>query len=255
MRLSLGRSALVAAAVCAAVATGVVLSPPAGPAIAQTAEFGQTSTVGALFTLTPSGQLGTHFCTASVVDSPRGDLILTAAHCMANRQERQVAFVPDYDQGQAPFGIWTVRDVITDANWVSASDPDDDYAFLIVHRAGSKTPLQSLTGGEVVGVDIPAGRVVKVAGYPDGTDALISCQNTAEAFSPTQYQFDCGGFTDGTSGSPLLADVGPLPGADTVIGVIGGYEQGGDTDSVSYAARFSTRLSQLYQTALAAARR
>ena len=253
MRLGLGRSALIVTAVCVAVATGVALSPPAGTVRAQTAEYGQTSTVGALFTLSSSGQLGTHFCTASVVDSPRGDLIVTAAHCMANRSARQVAFVPDYDQGQAPFGVWTVRNIITDANWVSDSDPDDDYAFLIVHQPGSKTPLQLLTGGEVVGVDIPAGRMVKVAGYPDGTDALISCQNTAEAFSPTQYEFNCGGFTDGTSGSPLLADAGPLPGADTVIGVIGGYEQGGDTDSVSYAARFSTRLSQLYQVALAAA--
>src|ERR1700731_2819824 len=36
--------------------------------------------VGALFT-TSKGRLGQHFCTASVVDSPAGDLLMTAAHC------------------------------------------------------------------------------------------------------------------------------------------------------------------------------
>jgi hypothetical protein len=34
-----------------------------------------------------------------------------------------------------------------------------------------------------------------------------------------------------------------------VIGVIGGYEQGGYTASVSYAARFDTPVSDLYQIA------
>ena len=37
-----------------------------------------------------------------------------------------------------------------------------------------------------------------------------------------------------------------------MIGVIGGYEQGGSTASVSYAAKFSTRMAALYRTALAA---
>jgi hypothetical protein len=51
----------------------------------------------------------------------------------------------------------------------------------------------------------------------------------------------------------LLADVDTPGGRDTVIGVIGGYQQGGDTASVSYAAKFSSNLSALYKTALDAA--
>jgi hypothetical protein len=38
-----------------------------------------------------------------------------------------------------------------------------------------------------------------------------------------------------------------------VIGVIGGYQQGGYTASVSYAARFSANLASLYQAAVATA--
>jgi len=255
MRLRPGRYALVLAAILAAFVVGFVVSPLGGGSSAQsalTAQYGQTSTVGALFTINGSGQLENHFCTASVVDSPSGDLLVTAAHCMRDKTPNQIAFVPDYAEGRHPFGVWRVTRIIMDQDWMSTGDADDDFAFLVVHQHG-KVPLQRLTGGEVIGVGVPAGKTVEVAGYPNDLNQLISCQNTALAFNPTQYQFNCGGFTDGTSGSPLLASVSPLSGDDTVIGVIGGYEQGGDTASVSYAAKFGDTLSALYQQALAEA--
>ena len=253
MRLRLGRSAVMATAVSVAAVVGVALSPPIGTVNAETAAYGQASTIGALFSMSPSGELGSHFCTASVVDSPAGDMIVTAAHCMAGHTAGEVAFVPGYSKGQEPFGVWTVTQIIEDQEWTSSSDPDDDFAFLVVRQPGAKEAIQDLTGGEAIGIDVSAGQRVEVAGYPDIGDAPVSCANTALQFSPTQYEFDCGGFTDGTSGSPLLAEAGPFRGAGTVIGVIGGYEQGGSTPSVSYAARFSARLAALYRTALAAA--
>jgi len=264
MRLRGARPALLAVAVISAVMIGVFVTPPARSATTvphPIAPFGQTSAIGALFTLASSGQLQSHFCTASVVDSPAGDLLVTAAHCMQGQTAGQVAFVPDYSSGQEPYGVWTVTQVIVDKNWTTSDDPDDDFAFLVVSRANSKVPVQEITGGEALGIGASAGRTVEVAGYPDSQDALLSCENTVLAYSGTQFEFDCAGFTDGTSGSPLLADgipVGPAPkaaraGADVVIGVIGGYEQGGYTASVSYAARFSSRLSALYEVALTAA--
>jgi hypothetical protein len=124
-----------------------------------------------------------------------------------------------------------------------------------VHQPGSKVAVQSLTGGEALGLNGAAGANVSGSGYPNTGDSLITCQNAALAVSPTQFEFDCGGFTDGTSGSPLLVRSGPLDAVETVIGVIGGYEKGGDTDSVSYAAKFGSRTADLYQAALAAASR
>jgi V8-like Glu-specific endopeptidase len=266
MRLRGLRPALIGLIVAAAVVVGAVLSPPARSSTAlpaHLASFGQTTPVGALFTLSPSGQLQNHFCTASVVDSPAGDLVVTAAHCMLNKTADQVAFVPDYSAGHMPYGVWNVTHVVEDPRWQKSADADDDFAFLVVTQVGSPVPVQDLTGGETLGISAGPGRQVKVAGYPNTADTMVSCENTVVAFSPTQFQFDCDGFTDGTSGSPLLAEAVPAgatglaatDGVDMVIGVIGGYEQGGYTASVSYAARFATSLAALYQRAMAVAAR
>jgi V8-like Glu-specific endopeptidase len=266
MRLRGLRPALIGLIVAAAVVVGAVLSPPARSSTtipAHLASFGQTTTIGALFTLSPSGQLQSHFCTASVVDSPAGDLVVTAAHCMLNKTADQIAFVPDYSAGHMPYGVWNVTSVIEDPQWQRSADADDDFAFLVVDQVGSPVPVQDLTGGETLGISAGPGRQVKVAGYPDTGDTMVTCENTVVAFSTTQFQFDCDGFTDGTSGSPLLAEAIPAgatglaatEGVDMVIGVIGGYEQGGYTASVSYAARFATSLAALYQRAMAAAAR
>ena len=256
-------AAALAVAGLGAMAIGVVTTPPARSATrlpGDLAAFGQTSTVGALFALSAGGQLQNHFCTASVVDSPSGNLIVTAAHCMLGQRTGHVAFIPGYTAGLAPYGLWTVTKVIEDQPWLAAGDPDDDFAFLVVTQRGSTVPIQSLTGGEIVGVGQPAGRAVVVAGYPNVQNTPVACRNTVTAFTATQFEFDCDGFTDGTSGSPLLAEqawVGsggtrPASSAAMVIGVIGGYEQGGYTASVSYAARFSNRFETLYYAAEAA---
>jgi V8-like Glu-specific endopeptidase len=246
----------------AAMVFGVVTTPPARSATrlpGDLAAFGQTSTVGALFSLSAGGQLQNHFCTASVVDSPSGNLIVTAAHCMQGQRPGHVAFIPGYTAGLAPYGLWTVTKVIEDQPWLASGDPDDDFAFLVVSPRGSKVPVQNRTGGEVVGVGQLPGRPVVVAGYPNLKNMPVACQHTVSAFSATQFEFDCDGFTDGTSGSPLLAQLAPVAsraehaaGAAVVIGVIGGYQQGGYTESVSYAARFSSSFANLYQTAVIA---
>ncbi len=225
-------------------------------AVSAPAALGNSTTVsarpavGALFTLTAAGQLGSHFCTASVVDSPSRDLLVTAAHCVSNPAKGAIAFVPGYRNGQAPYGIWPITSITVDDSWASSADPDDDVAFLAASRAGP-VRLEDVTGAERLGIAGPAGQLVTVTGYPGTSDAPISCANRTRAFSPTQLEFDCPGYTDGTSGSALLADANPVSGLGTVIGVIGGYQQGGDTAAVSYAARFGPNVAALYRTAVA----
>ena len=212
--------------------------------------FNGVAAVGALFT-SSSGKLGSHFCTASVVHSPAGDLALTAAHCVTG-VSGTVVFVPGYHDGKAPYGIWRVTHVYTDEAWNSSQDPDDDFAFLSVVDATQGVPVEDITGAEQLGKSHTTRTYVQVIGYPDGASEPVQCANWSTVFSPTQLEFDCGGYTDGTSGGPFLTDVATATGQGIVVGVIGGYEQGGDTPSVSYSSAFGSHVQALYQTAITA---
>ena len=227
--------------------------PQSLPLMAAGRSFGGTPAVGALFVRNGSAALGTHFCSASVVDSPSGNLVLTAAHCLNGLAADQLSFVPGYHDGLAPYGVWAVRRMIPDQRWAASSDPDDDFAFLEVSppaRLAWGARVQDITGGEVLGGE-SAGGPVTVIGYPNSRRSPIFCRNRARPFAGKQLEFACDGYAEGTSGSPLLADVNPATWLGTVVGVIGGYERGGHTSDVSYAARFGGAIGALYQAASA----
>jgi V8-like Glu-specific endopeptidase len=236
----------------AAVAQGVSSAAPS-PTVTTNSTgqaFGGVPEVGALFTES-AGALGTHFCTASVVHSTHGDLAVTAAHCLSSVQGQEVVFVPGYANGKEPYGTWTVTAVDTDEAWQSSQNPDDDVAFLRLADSSKGVPIERVTGAERLGTTPATSTLVRVIGYPGGADQPISCVNVARHFSTTQLEFACGGYTDGTSGGPFLDDA-PGAGHGTVIGVIGGYEQGGDTPDVSYASAFGPAVAALYRQAEAA---
>jgi V8-like Glu-specific endopeptidase len=196
-----------------------------------------------------------HFCTASVVQSPHENLAITAAHCMFGRKlgnDSTVTFVPGYHDGKAPYGSWLVRADWVDANWKKNDNPNDDVAFLLIGRPGHR--VQKHTGGEQVKFNVPLPQDVEVIGYPDSTNLPISCDNVATRAKLgkgwEQMVFDCGDYTDGTSGGPFLTHVSKKTGLGDVIGVIGGYELGGDLANVSYSARFLNNIARLYDQAV-----
>ncbi|HUN37597.1 MAG TPA: trypsin-like serine protease [Trebonia sp.] len=230
---------------------------PAPSSTPSSTAFSGVAAVGALFpagteagTTTSLNVSGAHFCTASVIASPAGDLAVTAAHCVSGKATAYV-FVPGYHDGQAPYGTWQVTRVFTDAAWTAAEDPGDDVAFLQLAAGPGGVPVQAITGAEQLRTGAPQRDHVTVIGYPDGAAQPVSCVNWTKAYGSTQLEFDCGGYPDGTSGGPFLANVSPATGRGTVIGVIGGYEQGGDTPQVSYSIVFGPNVASLYQTAVA----
>lgn len=224
-------------------------------------QFSGMAAVGALF---PAGSTvasslssstkgldidGGHFCTAAVVDSPAGNLAVTAAHCVS--KSSPIAFVPGYHGGTAPYGTWLVTRVFTAPGWAASQDPDEDVAFLQLAPARGGITVENVTGAEHLVTGDSSRELVQVIGYPSDTDEPVWCVNWTREFSPTQLEFDCGGYPNGTSGGPFLADVDPASGQGTVIGVIGGYQQGGDTDAISYSAAFGSAVASLYQAATA----
>ena len=208
--------------------------------------------VGALFGY-DNGSLTDHFCSASVVGSPAGDLVLTAAHCVYGdgSYTTDIAFVPGYHDGQDPYGVWQISKIFVPQQFMADSDPDYDLAFLTVYQPGSTRSVQQQVGADQLGINPSYTALTEVVGYPDDTEDPISCTNYTTQFSATQIEFDCQGYPAGTSGGPFLAAPSQTGAVPVVYGVIGGYQTGGDTADISYTCYFGTEAEQLYTQAVA----
>lgn len=258
---ALARIPAPAASVAVLLILGLVVLSPAGTAAdaqvealtesvpLSSAEFAGTPAVGALL---KSGVHGSHFCTASVVSSPAGNMLITAAHCVSDfaSDPQGITFAPGYHDGQAPYGAWTVTRIYTTGQWQSGGAEDDDVAFLTVQG-----PVQEYTGAEKMPAAAPPGStgvapgsVVRVIGYPDGGNSPVKCQNRVRMITASQMEFDCKNYPNGTSGGPFLAGIDAVTGTGTIIGVIGGYQQGGDTPDVSYSPVFGRDVQALYHS-------
>ncbi|NEC90926.1 serine protease [Streptomyces sp. SID12501] len=193
--------------------------------------------VGALF----SGDLeGGHFCTASVVRSGGRDVILTAAHCLSGDGDTDVVFAPGYRNGRAPYGLWRVTKTFVPRAWSDRSDEDSDFAFAVVGSKGGQD-LEDAVGANVLVTGRATGvSDVVVTGYPNVLEVPLTCTNRPTVQSRTQQRIECPAFTDGTSGSPWV------DGEGEVVGVLGGFEQGGSTDDVSYSAVLGRAAASLY---------
>lgn len=213
--------------------------------------FSGVAQVGTLFR-TSNGALTSHHCTGSVVHSAKGDVVLTAAHCVydSSGPETSLEFVPQYHDGSMPYGAWKVSAVYVASQWSASRDPDHDVAFITVHKDGSSDSIEDEVGSDRLAVDQSDDQLTTVIGYPSSTNTPVTCTNYTTEFSPTQLKFACAGYPGGTSGSPFLTHIDAATGYGTVDGVIGGYEMGGDTSSVSYSVHFDDAVEDLYQQAV-----
>ncbi len=212
------------------------------------------ATVGALF---PAGVTSAHTCTAAVVTSPAGNVILTAAHCVSG-SGAGLLFVPGYDNGRAPYGSWTVTRAYSAGGWKSGQNPKLDYAFLVVRPVGTnRTPgsVQSVVGANALAARPPAvGAQVTVAGYRFGRDDPPLICNTTVYTTQGYPSFHCPGYVAGTSGAPWIAGLDASRRAGTIMAVIGGLHQGGCSPDTSYSAPFTSAVSQVLARAVAAGR-
>jgi hypothetical protein len=178
-----------------------------------------------------------HTCTGSVVHSSTGDLILTAAHCLA--QGFPTTFMPGFANAAAPSNIWTVDAVYLDPLWVVSKDPRVDYAFARVSRAGGGSVEAQVGSALLLGTAPAAGSQVSLIGYAAGVGVRpIGCQASTGITASSYPSFPCAGLVVGTSGAPWIS-------GSTVTGVTGGLENGGCTPDVSYSAPFNERTAAL----------
>jgi V8-like Glu-specific endopeptidase len=196
---------------------------------------------------------GDHFCSGTLVAGGRVDLVVTAAHCVTSgpglAAYAELEYAPAYRHGTAPYGLWKAARVTVDPRWTEHADPDLDVAFIqLAARDGQR--VGDVVTARRIAFDTPGTGPVRLVGYPDDADDPLTCLGTMSRRDDGQLRVGCTGYTAGTSGSPWLADVDPATGTRAVVGVIGGFQEGGATADVSYSPYFGADVQRLYRQAV-----
>jgi hypothetical protein len=208
----------------------------------------RTSTVAHAVTptaqpISPDPKLGAvyvgtkHLCTGSVLDSPAGDLILTAGHCVGMGPNE--TFVAGLHGPPTAEEFWRIDTVYLDPRWLQHHDPLADFAIARVSRnAGEK--VESQPGlGVMLGATPKPGTAVALDGYTKDTDLPVGCQFATATTENGYPEADCAQMLDGTSGSPWLE-------GSTVTGLIGGPYGGGCEGQVTnYSPLFDDAIKRL----------
>jgi hypothetical protein len=190
--------------------------------------------VGAVFL----GASTLHTCTGGVLDTAAGDLIITAAHCLAAGTD--TTFVAGLKDSAAPEDIWHVDAVYLDPRWVQNQDTMADFAIARVSRdAGGSVEAQAGGGLKVAAAPKP-GTVISVSGYGMGVGGgPVGCRTPTVPDTKGFPAVDCAELVDGLSGAPWID-------GSSVVGVIGGLNGGGcANESISYSPPFGDAVKQL----------
>lgn len=201
---------------------------------------GPAAFTGALFT---DGLDSENFCTATVVQSPGRNLIVTAGHCLLDGDQSggTAVFAPAYANGVAPYGTWKLEEVFEDDRWAEGTDDSYDLAFARLAPDATGRAVEDVTGAAVLDTSGRSGEEVTVTGYPADRKVPRTCTAVTVRESATEQRFDCADFPGGTSGSAWIARDGKI------IGVL----TGGDTDDVSTSTVLGDYAASLYAKATA----
>ncbi|MBB5889949.1 trypsin-like serine protease [Kutzneria kofuensis] len=239
----------------AAIALTAALLPPVTAAAAGTPHTVVADPRPEIGSLSDGPDPTNHHCSASIVASPKGNIIVTAAHCVAGKS--RVYFTPGYHDGQAPYGTWESAATYIDPGWATSHDIDGagspyDYAFVVLHPRNGRNVADVTGAALTLKTDATLPASMQVFGYPSTgnpnyKDKPYRCDSTVSRDGEYWETLQCTGIPGGFSGGPWIV------GGRDLIGVIGGKGQNlPDTDPRNYSVRFDNRVKALYNKAVAA---
>jgi V8-like Glu-specific endopeptidase len=202
-------------------------------------------------------------CSGSVIDSPAGDVVLTAGHCVidpeSGAQARWIVFEPGYREEEAPFGIFAATSFVTTPEWsttAETSDPDEagDLAMLVLApNAKTGQSVEATVGALAIAFEQPREQTYTQWGYPAESpyNGEILYSHTTPyagvdpsylpAMRPIKIASD---FTAGASGGPWT--IGPAS-APTVLSLTDYYYE--NDPRHLYGAYFGSAARKVYETA------
>jgi V8-like Glu-specific endopeptidase len=174
------------------------------------------TTTGRVFFTTRGGENWS--CSGSTVNSAGKDSVITAGHCVYGSLGGQVSgegwhtnwiFVPGYENGYAPYGVWTARELWTPTNYYDNQDEGDDMGGAVINTNAYGQHIVNVVGGQGIAWNYPNDQFVYNFGYP--AEAPF---NGATLEYCTGSEFNWSGiantmglpcnFTGGSSGGPWL---------------------------------------------------
>ncbi len=208
----------------------------------------------------------TYRCSGSVVDSPAGNVVLTAGHCViapgTGTHATNIVFLPGYRDAIHTFGDWPATTFATTSQWETTAgtgDPNDadeagDMAMLtLANRPGDGSTIQSVVGAVGIGFNQSRLQTYTEYGYPaafpyDGTRLYELTAPWAvddPFFSPATMGISSD-FTGGSSGGPWLVGSPPV-----ALSVTDYRYTSGPLSGYMFGPYFGNTAQQLYSTATA----
>ncbi len=199
-------------------------------------------------------------CSGSVVNSPAGDVVLTAGHCVMDAETgaeaKLIVFIPGWREGSDPYGVWVAEDRVMTTSWKETAGhfPNEggDVALLVLADRRGRS-VEDEVGSLGIAFDQACAQTYTQWGYPAASpfDGEVLYAETApylgidlrSFFAPRTMKI-ASDFTSGASGGPWT--IGPVT-APTVVSVTDyGYE---DEPGYLYGAYFGTAAREAYEVA------
>jgi V8-like Glu-specific endopeptidase len=214
-----------------------------------------TSENGAIFIVLA---FGVARCSGTSVNSPNLSVVFTAGHCVHEGHHwlgHKWVFVPGYDHGERPFGVFAAKWLGTTPQWLAHGNENYDVGAAVVTRNERGQRLAEAVGADGIAWNLPPAQTFDVYGYPvappfDGS-SLQHCPETPfeghDLFSflysgPLNLAVECN-VTGGASGGGWVTSGGALDGVTTY-----GYP---DNPSTDFGPYFGRAVGKLFHQAAA----
>jgi V8-like Glu-specific endopeptidase len=194
-------------------------------------------------------------CSGNAVTSGNKSTVITAGHCVKldGAFHTNWAFVPGYNNGNAPFGTWTARATMATPQWVASEDINYDVGAAVVNQLNGQS-LTDVVGGQGVAFNQARAQAMYAFGWPaaapyDGSRMIYCSGNTFNAFLSNGIGMTCN-MTGGSSGGPWFVRFNEAAGTGTVNSV-NSYKINFFPNWM-FGPYFGTDAQNLYNTAQAA---
>ena len=170
------------------------------------------ATSGKVFFVGANG--GNYVCSGSTVNSGGKNLVFTAGHCVAEGgtgrwyNTAPWVFVPGYNNGSAPHGQWTARQLWTRPAWLNNANRAEDIGAAVMNTNSAGTRIVNAVGGQGIEWNYPLSQYQFQFGYPTRSpfngQVLKYC--TGQSYNDGGHNGINCNMTEGASGGPWLDD-------------------------------------------------